>query len=92
MEIEISAAGGFAGIKAAGMHKRIDPDLLAPPLARQLRETFAPEALARIAAAPCRTCPDGMSYRITVTETETRSFTLREGQLPPEMLDLIDRL
>lgn len=92
MIIEIATTGGFAGIAAAGLHKRVDPDLLDPALGRDLRAAFAPEALARIAAAPCRTCPDGMSYRITVTEEQTRSFTLTEGQLPAEMLDLIDRL
>lgn len=92
MMIEISTSGGFAGIASAGTRKRIDPGRLDPPLAHAARAAFAPEALARIAAAPCGDCPDGLSYRITVTGAESRSFTLREAQIPPEMLDLIDRL
>ena len=45
--------------------------------------------------APCRTrCADPMIYRITVTDERRKRhvYTLREDQLPPEMLDLIDQM
>lgn len=94
MIIDIAALGGFGGINAARLHKTIDVDNQPDGMRRDLCDAFEPEQLARLARKPCSGCADRPTYRITVTaaDRQTRSFTLREGQLPPDMLDLIDRM
>lgn len=94
MIIEIDAEGGFAGIAAATLHKRIDVDAQSEPLQRELNNAFETKALERMAAQDCGDCADRMTYRITVSidGRGNRSFTLREDQLSDKMLDLIDRM
>lgn len=94
MIIEIAAEGGFGGIAAASVNKRIDVDQQADSMRQELCDAFEPDELARLAEEPCTTCADRVTYRITVTDEQQRSqmFTLREDQLPPEMLDLIDQM
>lgn len=93
MLIEIDAQGGFGGIAAPALHKRIDVDAQADPTRQELNDAFRPAELQRLAARDCGDCADRVTYHITVTieGRGSRSFTLREDQLPPEMLDLIDR-
>lgn len=94
MIIEIDAEGGFGGIAAAALHKRVDVDAQAEPMRQELNNAFGTRELQRLAAQDCSDCADRMTYRITVSVEgrRSRSFTLREDQIPPEMLDLIDRL
>lgn len=94
MIIEIAAEGGFGGIAASAMNKRIDVDQQAEPVRQELCEAFGPDELSRLADRPCTTCADRMTYRITVTDHQQHSqmFTIREDQLPPETLDLIDQM
>ncbi|MCF3972818.1 protealysin inhibitor emfourin [Paracoccus salsus] len=94
MIIEIAAEGGFGGIAAAASHKRIDVDQQAEPMRQELCEAFEPDQLALLADKPCTTCADRLTYRITVTDSQQHSqiFTIREDQLPPETLDLIDQM
>lgn len=95
MIIEISSGGGFGGISAAALSKRIDVDQQSAALQRELCEYFEPGDLRQLAATPCKTrCADSMVYQITVTDEQRNRhvYTLREDQLPPEMLDLIDQM
>ena len=93
MIIEIAAQGGFGGITAANLRKTIDVSVQPEQVRQELSEAFEPDELARLARQPCGNCADRMTYRITVTEDrQTRSFTLREQQIPPDMLDLIDQM
>lgn len=94
MIIEIAAEGGFGGIATATMNKRIDVDQQAGAMRQELCDAFEPDQLARLADAPCSGCADRMTYRITVTDEQQHSqmFTIREDQLPPETLDLIDQM
>ena len=93
MIIEIAAQGGFGGITAARLHKTIDVSDQPEQMRQELCEAFGPDELARLASQPCGDCADRMIYRITVTEDrESRSFTLQEQQIPPDMLDLIDQM
>ncbi len=89
MIIEIRSQGGFGGLGAA-RPLRIDTDQQPDARRRALCDAFRPDHLARLQAAPCPGCNDRMRYAITVTTEAAHSFTLSEGQLPPEMLDLID--
>ncbi|MTD99055.1 hypothetical protein GIY56_01990 [Paracoccus sp. YIM 132242] len=93
MIIEIAAQGGFGGITAASLRKTIDVSDQPERMRQDLCDAFEPDQLARLASRPCTNCADRMTYRITVTEDRgTHSFTLREAQIPPEMLDLIDQM
>ena len=93
MIIDIAAQGGFGGITAARLRKTIDVDNQPEQMRQELCEAFEPDELARLARQPCGDCADRLTYRITVTaDRETRSFTLREAQIPPDMLDLIDQM
>lgn len=93
MIIEIAAQGGLGGIAAANLRKTIDVDDQPDEMRQDLCEAFGPDELARLSRQPCGTCADRMTYRITVTEDrQTHSFTLREQQIPPDMLDLIDQM
>lgn len=93
MIIEIAAQGGFGGIAATSLRKSIDVSDQPEQMRQELCEAFGPDELARLARQPCGDCADRLTYRITVTEDrQTRSFTLREQQIPPEMLDLIDQM
>lgn len=95
MIIEISSSGGFGGIAAAGLNKRIDVDQQAPAMQQELCDMFEPQDLRQLAASkPNARRADGMIYRITVTDrqAEAHVYTIPEDQLPPEMLDLIDAM
>lgn len=94
MIIEIDAEGGFGGIAAAALHKRIDVKAQAEPVRKELSNAFDAKHLQRLAERECSDCADRMTYRITLTIEghRSRSFTIREDLLPPEMLDLIDRV
>lgn len=93
MIIEIEAEGGFGGIAAQDMHKTVDVDDQPEQMRQDLCDAFGPDHLARLASRPCGNCADRITYRITVTEDrQTRSFTLQEQQIPPEILDLIDQM
>ncbi|CAM3153895.1 protealysin inhibitor emfourin [Paracoccus nototheniae] len=93
MIIEIRTHGGFGGI-AAPAPRRIDTGALPEPLRGKICAAFRLGSLTRLADVPCPACPDRMRYAITVTEDASppHSVTLSEGQLPPDMLDLIDSL
>ena len=87
MIIRIETSGGFAGIAAAR------PRQVETPEGSELAHAFDPDALAQIADAPCRDCPDGLRYRITIVAGGAqRCFEMPESQIPPELLDLIDRI
>ena len=89
MIIRIETSGGFAGIAAAAAPAR----RIEVPDGSATARAFAPETLARIRDTPCRTCPDGINYRITVqTQGDSTCFDLPEAHLPPDLLDLIDRI
>lgn len=95
MIIEISSSGGFGGLAAAGLNKRIDVDQQAPAMRQEICDMFEPQDLNQLAAAaPNARSADGMVYKITVTDQQDSAhvYTLREDQLPPEMLDLIDSM
>lgn len=93
MIIEIAAQGGFGGIPAASLHKTIDLADQPEQMRQELSDAFEPVELARLASQPCGPDADRMTYRITVTEDrQSHSFTLKEQQIPPGMLDLIDQM
>jgi len=92
MIIDIATDGGFGGIAAAAMHKRINPQEQAQALRDALCAAFAPKALQQMTQGRSHDCPDGLRYRITIIQSgqDPCIFTLSEAQMPPEMLDLID--
>lgn len=95
MIIEISSSGGFGGIAAAALHKRVDVDQQPPAFRHELCEYFEPRDLDRLAAhAPARKGADIIVYRIIVRDRQSREhvYLIREDQLPPQMLDLIDQM
>lgn len=94
MIIEIAAEGGVGGTATSALHKRIDVDQQAEPIRQELCEAFEPEELARLAGSPRARGADRLTYRITVTDHQQKSqiFSIREDQLPPQMLDLIDQM
>lgn len=93
MIIEIAAQGGFGGIAAGNLRKTVDVANQPDQMRQDLCEAFQPDELARLSRKPCTDCADRMTYRITVTaDRETHSFMLREQQIPPDMLDLIDQM
>ncbi|AUH33366.1 protealysin inhibitor emfourin [Paracoccus tegillarcae] len=95
MIIEISSSGGFGGLAAAGLNKRIDVDQQAPSVRQEICEMFEPQDLRQLAAlTPNARRADGMVYRITVTDRQDGAhvYTIPEDQLPAEMLDLIDAM
>ncbi|SNT75240.1 hypothetical protein SAMN05444959_11060 [Paracoccus seriniphilus] len=93
MIIEIASQGGFGGIAASALHKRIDVDQQVGPLRQELCEAFGPAELARLARTPCNNCADRVTYSITIIQGSDapQNFILREDQLPPDTLDLLDR-
>ncbi|MDB6175944.1 hypothetical protein PAF17_00290 [Paracoccus sp. Z330] len=93
MIIEIAAQGGIGGFAAPNLNKRIDVDQQSTQLRRELCKVFGPEQLARLARTPCNACADRLIYRITIIQGSAapRNFTLREDQLPAQMLDLLDQ-
>ncbi|MAN56735.1 MAG: hypothetical protein CMI50_09760 [Paracoccus sp.] len=95
MIIEISSSGGFAGVPAAAMNKRIDVDQQTPQMRQEICEAFEPRDLSQLASkSGARRGADMMTYRITVTDRQAGAhvFTIREDQLPLQMLDLIDQM
>lgn len=95
MIIEISSSGGFGGIAAAGLKKRIDVDQQTPAVRQEICDMFEPDDLSQLASRPGRAKGnDMMVYRIRVTDQQQDEhvFTIREDQLPPEMLDMIDQM
>jgi hypothetical protein len=95
MIIEISSSGGFGGIPAAAMHKRIDVDQQAPSLRQEICDAFEPRDLRQLAARSGNLRgADLMVYRITVTDRQDgpHVYDIREDQLPAEILDLIDQM
>ncbi len=95
MIIEISSSGGFGGLAAAGLNKRIDVDRQAPALRQEICDMFEPRDLSQLASRSVRAKgSDMMVYRIRVTGRQAgeQVYTIREDQLPPEMLDLIDQM
>ena len=93
MIIEIATEGGFGGIAAIPL-KRIDLERQPADLRQALTSAFAPAALTRMEAVACPGCPDRLSYRITIIESgqARHCVTLSESQIPPDTLDLIDRV
>lgn len=95
MIIEISSSGGFGGIAAAGVNKRIDVDRQSAKVQQEICEYFEPRDLDQLVSRGVRgRSADTLVYRITVTDQQDGQhvYTLREDQLPPEMLDLIDAM
>lgn len=95
MIIEISSTGGFGGIPAAALNKRIDVDQQSASVRQEICEYFEPQDLSQLASrSKTRSGADMMVYRITVTNQQDGEhvYTIREDQLPPEMLDLIDQM
>lgn len=95
MIIEISSSGGFGGITAAGLNKRIDVEKQPTPVQQEICEYFELKDLRLLASrSNGKHGADMMTYRITVTDREDGEhvYTIREDQLPPEMLDLIDAM
>lgn len=93
MIIEISTSGGFGGLAVAGLHKRIDVTQQSASMQREICEYFEPQDLERLSSGQGNTrARDMLVYQITVTDVQDgeHTFTLREDQLPPEMLDLLD--
>lgn len=94
MIIEISTSGGVGGMATAAC-KRIDVDSQPAPARAEWRERFQPGDLQQLAARSGSGCgADRPTYRISLIRpaARTRTFTIREDQLPPDMLDLIDSI
>ncbi|WP_410218692.1 protealysin inhibitor emfourin [Paracoccus sp. (in: a-proteobacteria)] len=92
MIIEIHGTGGFGAIPTS-VTKRVDVKQQPHEVQAALLAAFQPQALSQLEGAPCPTCPDRMRYAITVTGADgCHSFTLSEGQMSDDMLDLIDSL
>ncbi|WCR11695.1 hypothetical protein JHW45_04780 [Paracoccus stylophorae] len=95
MIIEISSSGGFGGIPAAATHKRIDVDQQSPSLREEICSAFEPRDLRQLASrSGNRKAADMLVYRITVRDRQDGAhvYDIREDQLPPEILDLIDQM
>jgi hypothetical protein len=95
MIIEISSSGGFGGIAAAGVKKRIDVDQQSAAVQQEICEYFEPRDLDQLASRSGNArAADAMVYRIIVTDPKDGQhvYTIPEDQLPPEMLDLIDTM
>lgn len=95
MMIEIAASGGFTGMGPPA--KTVEVDGLEPGLRSRVCEAFAPDNLRRLSHDGLREADhgaaDGLLYEITVREGGGRDrFTVPEGRLPSEMLDLMDDL
>ncbi|MCQ0971202.1 hypothetical protein MLD63_12295 [Paracoccus sp. TK19116] len=95
MIIEISSSGGFGGIAVPAMNTRIDVDRQSASMQKEICEYFEPQDLDRLARAkaPARGA-DMMTYEIRVIDRQSGQhvYRLREDQIPPEMLDLLDSL
>lgn len=95
MIIEISSSGGFGGMPAAGLKKRIDVDQQAPSMQQEICDMFEPRDLSQLALRSVRAKGnDMMVYRIRVTDPQDgeTEYSIREDQIPPQMLDLIDAM
>ena len=95
MIIEISSSGGFGGVAAAGLNKRIDVDQQSPSMRQEICEMFESRDLSQLASkSGTSRSADAMVYKIKVTDPEdgAHTYTIREDQIPPEMLDLIDAM
>lgn len=93
MIIRVAAQGGFGGIAAASLDKTVNVDDQPAQMRASLCDAFEPALLDQLSRQPCGDCADRITYRITVSDDDrTRSFTLQEQQIPPDMLDLIDQM
>ena len=93
MLIEIASQGGFAGPAATVPPKTVEVGALEEPMRERVCEAFAPDNLRRLSEAPEGAGADRLTYEITVEgEAGRDTFTVAEGALPPEMLDMIDDL
>lgn len=92
MIIEITSSGGFAGLAATNINKRVDVDAQPAELRQEICNLFEPTGLNALATPPMDGAADMRSYHITVTDHDQakHKYTIREDQIPPEMLDLID--
>ncbi|MGH1416044.1 MAG: protealysin inhibitor emfourin [Pelagimonas sp.] len=95
MMIEISSSGGFAGIAATRQDKVLDLSSVSEPKREAYCAAFDPRELASLVNEDKHSgAADLMTYRITVTDEKNaqHQFELREDQLPPDVLDLIDEM
>ncbi len=95
MMIKITSSGGFGGLAAAGIDKQMDLESQTAALRDTYCTAFDPKALGALATkAEAPGAADMLTYRIVVTDDEKarHTFELREDQLPPALLDLIDAM
>ena len=93
MMIEIASQGGFAGLPATAPPKTVEVETLEQPMRERVCEAFAPDNLRRLSETAEGPGADRLTYEITVEGDAGRdTFTVPEGALPPEMLDMIDDL
>ncbi len=95
MIIEITSSGGFAGIPGAGIDKQINVDIQAAAMKERICAAFEPAVLKKMSAKRTKyRGADLVTYRITIVgeNTDKLVFEVREDDIPPEMLDLIDEM
>ena len=93
MIIEISSSGGFGGMAVPSTSTRIDVERQSASMQKEICEYFEPQDLDRLARAKAPTRgADMLTYEIRVTDRQSAQhvYRLREDQIPPEMLDLLD--
>jgi len=93
--IEISSSGGLGGINLPSRDKHMVVAAQDEAAQAEYCAAFDPAVLEKLAEkAPNMRAADMQTYHITVLDAENvrHSFDLREDQITPEMLDLIDRM
>ncbi len=95
MIIEVTSEGGIGGLATGQSHRSLQVDAQPQAVQTEYCAAFSPEAMAA-AAAPTRSPggADRLIYTIKVTDDDgaVHRYTVSEGNLPPETLDLIDRM
>lgn len=92
MILTIASSGGFAGL-GAGPEREIDVDSLPEPVQAQVCEVFGPERLQTYVAPLPDGAADMVVYHLKAVDgARSVEADLREDQMSPDMLDLMDGL
>jgi len=95
MIIEITSSGGFGGLGAVSLSKRVVVPEQSEALQTEYCDAFTADKLQSLADSETASgAADLMRYNIVITDPAMgqHSFDLLESQIPAEMLDLIDRM
>lgn len=93
MIIEISTSGGFGGLSAAGINKKVDMKFVTDSARSEICRAFDLKKLKDMADKSGNIgSADRITYNIVVVDDNEKrhGFNVNEDVLPAEMLDMID--